>query len=104
MQFIRNLKVPRTITNLRRILGIFQFYRRFNRNSAEQIALLNELFKGHTQINYNTPIRWTRELENSFECNREAYLKYTQLHYPYNDTQFKLTTDASKAGVRPDNT
>ena len=48
LQLIKNLPLPNNIAKLRKALGIFNFYRKFNPNAAAQMAPLNELLKGHT--------------------------------------------------------
>lgn len=67
VQYIKNLVKPKTIHSLRRILGTFNFYRRFVKQAAETLAPLNNLLKGKTGKKYRTPVPWTSELEQAFE-------------------------------------
>ncbi len=96
VEYMKQLKKPKTIAALRRVLGVLNFYRRFVRNAAEHLAPLNDLLRGHTRKNDTTPICWTPELESSFEKAKETFVKYTLLHFPNDKSNLLLTCDASK--------
>ena len=93
---IGKLVKPKTITALRRVLGTLNFYRRFVWNAVELLAPLNRLLVGHNRKNDRSVITWTPELEENFEKVKQAFVKYTLLHFPNNDSDITLTCDASQ--------
>ena len=99
IQYIKNLKKPQNITQLRRVLGIFNFYRRFSKGIADHMAPLNNVLKGHTKAKDRTPIQWNEELVQAFENCKNALVNFTTLQYPRNDAKLILTIDASQHAV-----
>lgn len=99
VEFFKNLTLPTTITGLRSVLGIFNFYRRFNKNASAILAPLNDLLKGHTKKNDKTLINWTDNLKKHFENSRNSFIDFTLLHFPVNDARLILTSDASNTAV-----
>jgi len=99
VEIFKKLKLPATITELRRTLGSFTFYRNFCRKAAELLAPLHEILQGHPRKNDRTPIRWTEPQKQAFEASRQAFINYTMLHYPQESAQLMLTTDASSTAV-----
>lgn len=99
VEFFKTLTLPITITGLRSVLGIFNFYRRFNKNASALLAPLNDLLKGHTKKNDKTLINWTDNLKNQFENCRKSFIDFTLLHFPVNDAKLILTSDASNTAV-----
>jgi cleavage and polyadenylation specificity factor subunit 1 len=95
VKYIKNLSKPETINGLRRTLGIFNFYRRFNKKAAQTLAPLNDILKGRSRKNDRTPVPWTPALEQSFEKAKYEFSNYTLLHFPNNECKLMLTTDAS---------
>ncbi|GFU16285.1 transposon Tf2-12 polyprotein, partial [Nephila pilipes] len=60
IKVIEDFKLPETIKELRRFLGIINFYHRFIPNAAENQAILNEYLRGKKK-NDNNKIPWTEE-------------------------------------------
>ena len=95
VEYMKKLEKPKTIMALRKILGVFNFYRRFTKSAAECLAPLNELLKGHSSKRDRTEIVWTKELTDSFIRARNAFVNYSLLFFPSNDCELILTSDAS---------
>lgn len=49
LELIKNFKYPNTTNQLRHMLGILNFYRRFNKNANKNMAPLNNLLKRSTK-------------------------------------------------------
>ncbi|GFS31850.1 transposon Tf2-11 polyprotein, partial [Nephila pilipes] len=60
IKVIEDFKLPETIKELRRFLGIINFYHRFIPNAAENQAILNEYLR-RKKKNDNNKIPWTEE-------------------------------------------
>ncbi len=84
---------PKTITQLRRALGMTSFYRRFVNNYAAIAAPLFEVLKK------GVPFQWTKEMEESFTKIRQELLNNAILYHPDLNKPFFITTDASKNSV-----
>ncbi|UYV84114.1 hypothetical protein LAZ67_X001216, partial [Cordylochernes scorpioides] len=65
VQAMVDYKKPETVQDLRRFLGMLNFYRRFLKNAAEDQAILNDFLKG-SKKNDKRPIPWTEEAEQKF--------------------------------------
>jgi cleavage and polyadenylation specificity factor subunit 1 len=96
---IKNMEKPRSIKQLRRFLGILNFYRRFKKEAGHVLAPFTNILKGHTRKNDRTPVVWTPELEKSFEDAKSLFSKFTLLHYPDCNSTFYLTADSSNIAV-----
>ena len=68
---IKNYPQPKTIVELRRFVGILNFYRKFIPNAAELQSPLNSLFK-KSKKNDKTAIEWTQSLTKSFNKCKET--------------------------------
>ncbi|UYV82733.1 hypothetical protein LAZ67_22000691 [Cordylochernes scorpioides] len=87
-------KKPETVQDLRRFLGMLNFYRRFLKNAAEDQAILNDFLKG-SKKNNKRPIPWTEEAEQKFiKCETELS-KAALLSFPDPERPLALFTDAS---------
>ncbi|GFS91676.1 uncharacterized protein TNCV_1492441 [Trichonephila clavipes] len=77
---IQNFPRPNILTQLRRFLGMYNFYRRFIPKAAHILAPLIKFLEGHTNKkkpsrfskNSQTPLEWTEEAENSFTAAKTA--------------------------------
>ncbi|GFV49873.1 hypothetical protein TNCV_1391551 [Trichonephila clavipes] len=87
---IQNFPRPNTLTQLRRFLGMYNFYRRFIPKAAHILAPLIKFLEGHTNKkkpsrpskNPPTPLEWTEEAENSFTAAKTALADATLLKHP----------------------
>ncbi|GFU99008.1 hypothetical protein TNCV_3382521 [Trichonephila clavipes] len=77
---IQKFPRPNTLTQLRRFLGMYNFYRRFIPKDAHILAPLIKFLEGHTNKKKpsrpskspHTPLEWTEEAENSFTAIKTA--------------------------------
>ena len=95
---IKNYPQPKTIVELRRFVGILNFYRKFIPNAAELQSPLNSLFKKRKK-NDKTAIEWTQSLTKSFNECEESLANSTILNFIDQTTPLRLTTDASDVSV-----
>lgn len=99
IQFIKKMEPPKTITALRKVLGILNFYRQFTKNAAQLLAPLQEQLKGHPKKNDKTEIKWTPALRKVFEEAKQGFVDFTLLKYQRSEANLILTCDASKMAV-----
>jgi hypothetical protein len=90
---IRDYPVPRNIRELRGVLGLFSYYRRFIENFSKIAAPLNELLK--KEVEYN----WTNKQQQAFELLKEKLITAPIVQYPDFEKPFYLYTDASTIGI-----
>lgn len=91
---IQNFPKPRTVAELRRFLGILNFYRSYLRNAASVQAPLHEFLKD-SRKNDKRVIEWTTEAENAFEKSRTSLANVTLLAHPSHEAKTRVVTDAS---------
>ncbi|GFW71895.1 transposon Tf2-6 polyprotein [Trichonephila clavipes] len=75
---------PTTITQLRRFLGMLNYYRRFIRQAAHILAPLPE-----------EALEWTDEATTAFELVKQALAHATLLHHPIPNAPLSIWVDAS---------
>ncbi|GFT78508.1 hypothetical protein TNCV_3494931 [Trichonephila clavipes] len=91
---ILNFPQPTTLTQLRRFLGLFNFYRRFVPKAAHLLAPLNKFLEGIKNFkkskkvsckNLRDSIQWTEEAEQAFNDAKNALADATLLRHPIPD-------------------
>lgn len=85
---------PKTIKQLRRFLGMLNFYRRFIPDAAVIQAPVNSLLKGK-KLKNNTPVQWTIEAETAFEKLKTALAEAALLAHPSRNSKLAIMVDAS---------
>ncbi|XP_073831557.1 uncharacterized protein [Musca autumnalis] len=95
---IKNYKKPETICELRRFIGVINYYRRCIPHAAHQQAPLNELV-GNSKKNDKRKVPWTTESENAFEICKRSLCEATMLAHPAPDLELALVTDASDSAI-----
>lgn len=95
---IRNLKKPETVAELRRYLGMLNFYRRFLRDAAHVLSPLDEFLKG-SHKNDKRKITWTTKAEQAFTASKELLATATLLAHPIPEAVISIATDASDIAV-----
>lgn len=95
---IRDFPKPIKISELRRFLGMLNFYRRFIKDAAAAQAPLYELTVGAKKRD-KRPVKWSTEAERAFEHSKEQLAQATLIAHPVGDTQLILTTDASDSAM-----
>jgi len=91
---IQNFPMPRSVTEVRRFLGIASYYRRFVQNFAKVAAGLNELLKKTTDR-----FQWNEKSEQSFSALKNALSSSPCLAYPDETKPYIIHTDASGEGL-----
>lgn len=85
---------PKTIIELRRFLGMLNFYRDCLPHQADLQHELNKYLHNRKK-NDKTPINWTPEAEKAFEKCRQSISEATTLAYPSIGNDLVIMTDAS---------
>ena len=85
------LKIPKSagIKQLRRYLGMINFYRRFIPGPAKILQPLNDTLKGAKRG--SRPIVWSKQAEKSFEESKRALADATTLAHPILGAPVSLT-------------
>lgn len=89
---------PKTIIELRRFLGMLNFYRDCLPRQAEMQTELNKYLHNRKKNDKN-PIDWTPEAELAFEKCRQSILEATTLGHPIHGAQLNIMTDASDHSI-----
>ena len=98
VQAITNFTKPKTIVELRRFLGMFNFYRRSLKHAAEDGAPLQK-FVRDSRKNDKRFIPWDSEVESAFEQVKSDLVNAILLSHSARDTPTRLVIDASTFGM-----
>jgi cleavage and polyadenylation specificity factor subunit 1 len=85
---------PKTASQLRRFLGMLNFYRRFLPQAAAAQAPLLDVLSG-PRVKGSHPIAWKPELHKAFEKCKASLSRATLLAHPKPTAQLALLTDVS---------
>jgi 8-oxo-dGTP pyrophosphatase MutT (NUDIX family)/predicted aspartyl protease len=88
-----NYPEPKNIRELRGVLGLFSYYRRFIKDFAQLADPLYKLLKK------DTVYEWTDLQQQAFENLREKLTQAPVVQYPDFNRPFLLYTDASQIGI-----
>ncbi|CAK1580654.1 unnamed protein product [Parnassius mnemosyne] len=97
VEAIKNFPLPTNVRQLRRFLGMVNFYRRFLPRAAEIQAPLNALLAG--VIKNNQPITLSGESLNAFKTCKESLSEAALLAHPDCQAKLALVTDASDKAI-----
>ena len=89
---------PQTVIELRRFLGMINFYRRSLPHAAESQAPLNT-YLCDSRRNDRRPIVWTQQAEGAFIRIRNDLANAALLAHPDATAETRLVTDASDLGM-----
>lgn len=89
---LNQIHPPRTLTELRSILGIFGYYQMFIPNYAAIVLPLTNALKGLEKK--KTPIHWNSEMQHATKSLAEI-LQKAVLEIPVDGDEYLLETDAS---------
>jgi hypothetical protein len=89
VEAINNLAPPTNRTEVRKFIGLVNYYRDMWKQRSEILAPLTELTS--TKI----PWKWTDEQQNAFDTMKKIMARETILAYPNFEIPFKVHTDAS---------
>jgi len=92
---IAQIKLPKTVTNLRSFLGAVNFYHRFIADASSLLAPLTSLATGPK----NAPIRWSDSSITTFETIKTRLSNLVSLKFYNPKAELQLTTDASDFAI-----
>lgn len=98
VQAVQEFPKPENVQQLRRFLGMINYYRRNMPNAAEVQAPLNA-YLVNSKKNDKTPIKWTSEAEAAFEKCKQDLAGATLLVHPAENGKLRLATDASDTAI-----
>ena len=93
-----DLDKPKDVSEMRRFLGVTNFYRRFIRNAAKTQAPLNAYLAGAKKKD-KRPIEWTPETEAAFTTCKTQLANAALLAHPLDNAPLALQTDASDTAM-----
>lgn len=91
---IKEFPKPKTVSELRRFLGMVNFYRKHIPHAVQSQALLSK-YLHNAKKNDKTPVVWTPDTEAAFQQCKTQLENAVTLSYPYADATLSLVTDAS---------
>lgn len=98
VNIISNFPKPETVTQLRRFLGLLNFYRKFIPHLAQKQVPLLGFIRGNRKRD-NSKIQWSQSAEDAFsECKR-ALSGAAVLGFPSENSQLALVVDASSTAL-----
>lgn len=95
---LQEYKRPNTVEELRRFLGMVNYYHRSFPHAAHVLGPLNSLISSNKKKD-RTPINWTEDLTKQFDAAKDALSQITLLAHPLPDPKLILMTDASDFAV-----
>lgn len=95
---IQEFKQPKTVKELRRFLGMINFYRRFIPNAARIQAPLNAIFTNSKKKGLQ-PVNMTPEMIKAFEECKESLSQAALLAHPDPAAELAIVTDASLSAI-----
>ena len=95
IQSILNLKYPRTVKEVRSVLGLIQYYRDLWPKRSHILTPITEIIRKVGSSKKNEPIIWTEVHDKAFKELKTIIGRETLLAYPRFDQPFVVTTDAS---------
>lgn len=94
IQPILNYKKPETVRDIRRLMGLINWYRRFIPHAAELLTPLSNMISGHGK-NSQHKIQWNTEAERAFEGVKQILTSEPILAMADYTKPFKIYSDAS---------
>lgn len=99
IEAIRKLPTPTCIKDLRSVLGMFNFVRRFVKDYAEITSPLVDLTRKEFTLKKKFKAAWGSAQDEAFAKVKEALTSAPVLHFPDFSREFVVHTDASEQGV-----
>ncbi|MEW8561290.1 MAG: reverse transcriptase domain-containing protein, partial [Candidatus Thiodiazotropha sp.] len=90
---VKQWPVPTTPTQVRQILGLGSYYRRFLKGYSDLVRPLTLL------THKNTPFVWTEQCQKSFETLKQRLIGSEIMAYPRDNGLYVLDTDASDTQI-----
>lgn len=98
VQAIRDFSKPTTVVQLRRFLGMINFYHRCLPQAATMQAPLNK-FLVNSKKNDTSPISWNSQADEAFQQCKDELSKATLLAHPKPNAELRIVTDASNLAM-----
>ncbi|CAH4034437.1 unnamed protein product [Pieris brassicae] len=98
IEIIKNYPKPKTIDELRRFLGMVNFYRSHIPNAVRYQIVLNKYLRGAKKKD-KTPIVWTFGADEAFDRCKACLQEAVTLSAPRCEVPISLMTDASNSCV-----
>ncbi|ROT67192.1 reverse transcriptase [Penaeus vannamei] len=95
---IRKFPRPATEKQLRKFLGMFNFYRRFVPGCAQLLKPLHALITPN-KASRNTRVEWTSPTNEAFQACKEALAAATLLNHPLPEAPLSIAVDASDSAI-----
>ncbi|CAB0030056.1 unnamed protein product [Trichogramma brassicae] len=89
---------PANIEELRRFLGVLNFYRSSIPHAAEMQSHLNKYLKDSRKKD-KRPVEWDNDANDAFERCRQSLVEVVSLAYPHSNAQIRVVTDASDVAM-----
>lgn len=90
---IKTFPTPKSVKEVRRFLGLVNFFRKHIPDRASICQPLNNLTRKEAVF------QWSTECEHSFQKLKEIFTSKPLLHFPRFDKRFYLATDASQIAI-----
>uniref|UniRef100_A0A0C9RQ48 RNA-directed DNA polymerase n=1 Tax=Fopius arisanus TaxID=64838 RepID=A0A0C9RQ48_9HYME len=98
VQAIQDFPKPQTISDLRRFLGMINYYRRCTPQTAQIQVPLNDLLKGAKKRD-KTNINWTPALDEALDKCKQSIIAAVQAAFLSPTAPIALVTDASDFAI-----
>ncbi|BES97092.1 multicellular organismal development [Nesidiocoris tenuis] len=95
VEAIRNYTKPKTVREMKRFLGMINFYHHLHKDMAKLQAPLHP----QNQLHGSTPIVWTSQMEEAFESCKRILSEDIVLSFPEPDAPLSLSADASEVAI-----
>lgn len=95
---ILDYPLPKFACDLRRYLGMLNFYRRFTPHAADHQTILHQMHKNCKKSD-KTPLSWTSEALSAFEKSKNDLANAALLVHPHSSFPLSLTVDASNSAL-----
>lgn len=93
VEAIVNIPTPKNVSDIRRLVGLASWYRRFVPDFSSVVAPLTQLLKK------NKPFVWDDDCERAFRMIKERLISAPVLSCPNFELPFTIQTDASDFGL-----
>lgn len=98
VQPILDFPLPKSLMQLRRFLGMINFYHRFLPNAANLQLPLNTALQGYSKKD-NSTITWTPAMTMSFNKLKQTLAQRSILAHPVTDAVLSISADASDKAI-----
>lgn len=93
IEIIKNYPVPKNAKELKRTLGLFNWFKKFIPNYS---VIANPLYY---LLKKKVPFQWTLLCEDSFQRLKDSLVNSSALAFPRYDREFRLAVDSCSKGI-----